>query len=551
MLPTPEVDDACHLSRGAWSVVCTTARPNDLQMAAFLAHHLDMGAAEIFVYLDTSASIQDPLDPRITVKTTDSAYWHAKGGRPADHRARQIKNANDALQWTSSSFITHLDDDELIYSPRSLIGILSELPADLDGVELPPCEPCLPRVPRFQHELYTSPFRRLLPPGIPGEKRSVALFGEVGRVVARGLQGHRMGKFIIRTTQKRIQLGIHRANIEGRPARCRKYDDLVLLHLFASDPIVWLNKFLRRLQLPRFLCEEPHRMRQWTLLFRAQSVKDVVALYSCLNIFNWRRRWLLRWLKALLQPDLSIETKLAKYFPSRLPELQRKLDTFNATNALREIKEARLAIRNHFSSERGAASNISTLPNLPRKELTCLQDHLTRTRCFLEFGSAGGTVLAARTGVRRVYSVDTQALFLKHLSAYVLSMYPDCRLRTCLINIDIAKRCRHPLRQPKPAMRSDYFTKPWSRLSHDSEKPDLIFIAGRFRVACFLSTMLMARPGAIIIFADYTKHRHYRAVEKFISPTRTVGRFALFRTPRYIHAKSIAMALCQAGNDSR
>jgi hypothetical protein len=547
----PREADCPPVSPGSWGVVCTTNSPNGVQLAVFLAHHLEMGAAEIFVYLDTPTLMQSPVDARVRIISTDNDYWQAKGGRPEDHRARQISNANDALQRSRSAFIAHLDDDELIYSSRPLHEVLSELAEEFDGIEMPPCEPCFPRIPRFRHELYTCPFRRRLAPGIRGEKRSVAIFGEVGRVVVRGLQGHRMGKCIIRNARKRVHLGIHRAKIDGRPARCRNTNAVSLLHVFSTGPQVWLEKYLRRLQTPRFLREKPHRMRQWALLFRAKSEQELIALYRRLNIFSRRQRWLLFWQKALLQPDLSIEAKLGRHFPQLLPELRGELATFNSTIALHRITEARQAIQNDLLKKDGAAFPVPIEPHMPPKEVAFLAKCLARSRCFLEFGSGGSTVLAAQSGVKDIYSVDTDTTFLKRVAAYVLSSHPGCGLWAFPIDLGPTKRWGYPLRKEDAARWPNYFTLPWAALKRNRRTPDLVLVDGRFRVACFLASLLSAAPGTIIVFDDYNKRHHYHVVERFIRPKSVVGRLGVFRVPQRIESGPIALALCAAAQDPR
>lgn len=59
-------------------------------------------------------------------------------------------------------------------------------------------------------------------------------------------------------------------------------------------------------------------------------------------------------------------------------------------------------------------------------------------------------------------------------------------------------------------------------------KPDLLLVDGRFRVHCFLESLLKARRGTKIIFDDYANRPAYHIVEKFIVPSEISGRQALF-----------------------
>ena len=63
------------------------------------------------------------------------------------------------------------------------------------------------------------------------------------------------------------------------------------------------------------------------------------------------------------------------------------------------------------------------------------------------------------------------------------------------------------------------------------DKPDLVLIDGRFRVACFLTSLLHSNEGALIIFYYYRHRAHYHIVERFLKPTEYCGRQALFMVP--------------------
>jgi hypothetical protein len=61
--------------------------------------------------------------------------------------------------------------------------------------------------------------------------------------------------------------------------------------------------------------------------------------------------------------------------------------------------------------------------------------------------------------------------------------------------------------------------------------PDVVLVDGRFRVACFLQSLLSGPPGTTIVFDDYANRPHYHLIEEFLSPFERCGRQALFRIP--------------------
>jgi len=58
-----------------------------------------------------------------------------------------------------------------------------------------------------------------------------------------------------------------------------------------------------------------------------------------------------------------------------------------------------------------------------------------------------------------------------------------------------------------------------------------VLIDGRFRVACFLTSILHAEPPCRILFDDYRKKERYHVVERILSPVDFCGRQALFEVP--------------------
>ena len=68
---------------------------------------------------------------------------------------------------------------------------------------------------------------------------------------------------------------------------------------------------------------------------------------------------------------------------------------------------------------------------------------------------------------------------------------------------------------------------PWDLARARGLAPDLVLVDGRFRAACFLASLLFARPGAVILFDDYVDRPFYHTVEAFGTPAlhgRTHGR---------------------------
>jgi len=80
-----------------------------------------------------------------------------------------------------------------------------------------------------------------------------------------------------------------------------------------------------------------------------------------------------------------------------------------------------------------------------------------------------------------------------------------------------------------------YIESIWNR----DQRPDLVLVDGRFRVACFLYSLAMGAPGTHLLFDDYTDRPEYHLVEEFIKPVQTCGRQALFTIPEQLDQQLI------------
>ena len=73
----------------------------------------------------------------------------------------------------------------------------------------------------------------------------------------------------------------------------------------------------------------------------------------------------------------------------------------------------------------------------------------------------------------------------------------------------------------------DYVSGVWNFKS----QADVILIDGRFRVACFLYSLIHSKKDSIIIFDDYFNRPWYHIVEDVIPLHDKCGRQAFFKVP--------------------
>jgi hypothetical protein len=159
---------------------------------------------------------------------------------------------------------------------------------------------------------------------------------------------------------------------------------------------------------------------------------------------------------------------------------------------------------------------------------------ISRSICYLEFGSGGSTIYALKkTNVAHVYSVESDALFLEEIQN-VLTEIERSRLTNVHIDIGETGSCGFPVDESGIHNYWSYPSTVWGMIADQSHHPDLILIDGRFRVACFLISLLHARANTTIIFDDFYDRDHYHLVQRFLEPTQRVGRAAIFRTNEHL-----------------
>jgi hypothetical protein len=170
---------------------------------------------------------------------------------------------------------------------------------------------------------------------------------------------------------------------------------------------------------------------------------------------------------------------------------------------------------------------MSTRPHMDSDGLIFFQDQLSRSSCYLEFGCGGSTVYACNDAkVKTVISVDTDPKWIEKIRSETSSSDVDLYMD----HIDLGKVGNWGT--PKTADRYrdfwKYSSSPWRKAAELHVVPDTVLIDGRFRIACFLFSLLTARAGTTIIFDDYCERPHYFVVENFCSLDRKVGRAGVF-----------------------
>ncbi len=156
-------------------------------------------------------------------------------------------------------------------------------------------------------------------------------------------------------------------------------------------------------------------------------------------------------------------------------------------------------------------------PHLFGRELDVMERIMdSGHRRYLEFGVGGSTLLAIRSGLESVVAVDSDPDWV---AATLRNPEIDAAVRVG--RADIRHADIGPVTQWGYSGGSEhvenwptYIATAWDAWSQRNEMPDLVFVDGRFRVACCLSVILLAA-------ADPELTRNLRLVLHDVGPDRS------------------------------
>lgn len=184
-----------------------------------------------------------------------------------------------------------------------------------------------------------------------------------------------------------------------------------------------------------------------------------------------------------------------------------------------------------FATQRLGRFRIGEEPYLDTESIGVFKSALRDCRFYLEYGSGGGTVLAARLR-KHFISVETDRHYLKSVRKKIGALSSNQRLVHA--NVGLTGPWGTPFwrrANPQRLRRwSSALEAPWQFIAR-GDSPDLVLVDGRFRVASTLICCLHLAdsPTARILVDDYATYPNYHAIERYATLTRVVGRMAIFQ----------------------
>jgi hypothetical protein len=135
--------------------------------------------------------------------------------------------------------------------------------------------------------------------------------------------------------------------------------------------------------------------------------------------------------------------------------------------------------------------------------------YLDKTTCYFEYGSGGSTYQASiRSNIVKIYSVESDLKWQHKLMKLITN--PDI---TYIYNdMDVKGNWGTPGKKATDVQKINYSNHLQKISKEEQETIDLVFIDGRFRVACCLKCFDIINDDCLIAFDDFLSRKWYHIV---------------------------------------
>lgn len=311
-----------------WGIVSTIRAPLG-EIADFAAHHLDLGAHRLFIYLDDdNPTAYNVLKrhPKIRVFKADADHWRSPN-RPVKHQARQTANARHAYirKAADIDWIAHIDVDEFLWPHKPLEEQLQSLPSTCLCARIRPVEALASDAADDIPAGHTC-FKAMTNDRALRQKQTEAIYPTYGGFLNGGFLSHVAGKLFFRTRIEGLTMKIHNIQLGDvqNPGQV-ELDETDLCHMHAQSWQDFIKSYRYRLEQGAYRpALAPNRARDagglsmhelFTYIEQTDGEAGLHAFYdeTCRATPGLRERLDAHGL--LRCYDLDLATKRARHFP--------------------------------------------------------------------------------------------------------------------------------------------------------------------------------------------------------------------------------------------
>jgi protein O-GlcNAc transferase len=150
------------------------------------------------------------------------------------------------------------------------------------------------------------------------------------------------------------------------------------------------------------------------------------------------------------------------------------------------------------------------IPHLSENDMNMFYKFLDKATVYFEYGSGGSTYQASlRNNIHKIYSVESDVQWQRVLqrniqNTIVKYIYNEMNTQP--------NNWGHPGPNSTPEQRSNYSNQILNISKDEQTEIDLVFIDGRFRVACCLKCFNVITQNCLIAFDDFLDRPQYHIV---------------------------------------
>lgn len=176
-------------------------------------------------------------------------------------------------------------------------------------------------------------------------------------------------------------------------------------------------------------------------------------------------------------------------------------------------------------------------PAMQRAEIEFFSKMLSTSRAYSEFGMGGSSLLAVRAGIGAIVLVDSDAKWVESVRKHPEIAAAIAAGKASLLHADIGPVAAWgtPVDRSEILRWHSYLAAPWAEWAKRNSCPDLVFVDGRFRVACCFSVVVATGggrpvPSTRVMIHDFNDDRpSYRDVLEFFDIEKQVEGLCLLR----------------------